>query len=215
MTAASWRDKYLARGLQRTGIVAGQAGFFFDDFCDLSQWSWVAGGVRPEALTTAVGGVIDINGDTGTMTHYRAFAPVIHETLPFYVAGRAAFPAIPTQTPYGAAFGVGSPAIAPYIGMGVNPAGSTTKYGAGMVMSGTVSVLSTIDIDTGFHDFEMWKGTGAGWYFAVDNETPVVGTDPTPTADILAPFFVLIAAGGIDTTRMQLDKYLCLFPQGV
>jgi hypothetical protein len=72
-------------------------------------------------------------------------------------------------------------------------------------------IISSVSIDTGWHDFEAWCD-GSTYYLAVDGETPVSYVSAGPPTGGLCVEIGCSAWGALGST-LQIDKLLYVFPQ--
>lgn len=220
LTVAGWRDKYLIRGASLAGIPAGQVGYFFDDFADLSRWSVDVGGDAPTAVLLTPGGVVEVGATPGSYGWMEIgwgaeYPSIIKGNGLWYMATRLKLNRI---LPVGAGqvvlqfTGTGGGLKVGSLGSSLDPGG--TKF-AMMYEDGHLHpieyVYSTVDLDLLWHTLEVWCD-GSKYYISVDGETPVVKTPTNPAHD----YYHLTLDTEPDLAApvsVQYDKLLLVFPQ--
>lgn len=213
---ATWEEKYLARGLSRSGLTVGQAGWFFEEFTDIARWNQTMGLTPFTALVTVSGGVVEgAPGIGDTQTYVNGSAAFLAPSLMagnamMYVAGRIRL-----------SVGVPADGIAVFglnLGFGGILAGALLAiepvHFCMIVMGGGGMFLtSTVALDNNWHDIEFWGDGSNGYYFSVDSETPVLGVlGGGPYLDMLHPM-IQVTSGAVVPVAMDLDKLLYVFPQ--
>lgn len=214
-----WFQTYLQRGVARAGITTGEAGYFFEEFTDVSRWQETAGGGTRLALVNVPGGVVQIdvplgpNIETNVPGSLAYGNPtVIHGGQRWYISSRMRMALLPPaggQVLAGAVDIVGGVQL---IVMGFYGGVSMTNFAFGTVGPGAPGLmLSSVALDNAWHDIEHWHD-GTTFYGAVDGETPVSYTMPAPPTTMMSPFFMGVSTGVAQVT-FDLDKYLAVFPQ--
>lgn len=217
LTVAGWKDKYLIRGASLAGIPAGQVGYFFEDFTDISRWQKISGTANLTAVATLPGGVGELAcADSDDVLYQNGNATLGSPTIAqvtgkWYCAGRMRLPQAPAANG-GVMIGLlntGAGGVRALFGyMHVL---SSTKFVSMVVGVGLWLTLSTISLDTTWHDFELWCD-GSRFWLAVDDEEPLEIEVGETISDYLYPFFE-VGGGNVIGTTGQFDKYLLVFPQ--
>jgi len=214
-----WFQTYLQRGVARSGITAGEAGYFFEEFTDLARWvKTPPGGTLFGAVTTLPGGVGELALAAGVSSIYYSGTAATGPTTVclgngrFYVACRMALGAAPAANGLAIAgvFAVGG--VGSYCVVGYEGAFDALHYCA-VIRDGVnvaEAVVSTVGVDLNFHDMEVWSDA-TNYYLSVDNETPVVLVPAHPPVVNLFPY--INVNGGAAGITADFDKYLCVFPQ--
>jgi hypothetical protein len=215
---ATWEEKYVARGLSRSGLTVGQAGVFFEDFTDIARWQQTMGVASLTALTTNAGGVGQIAAGIGdTVDYYPGDAAFGSSTVVagrqcWYMAARMKVLAVPGAFE-AADVSLRNPISTDQISMGCDLNVDITFwsfFGQGDGGGGSDALVSTVALDINWHDLESWSD-GTRYYFAVDGEAPL---SIVPTAifnnQLIPSLWVIGDAAGITP---QYDKALWIFPQ--
>jgi hypothetical protein len=213
-----WFNKYINRGKSFSGIPAGQACWFAEDFTDISRWQKIMGAASMTAVTTLSGGVAEIApAGADSVDYYNGSVAFGSPTLflgngRFYIAARIQIPVAfaGAQWEY---VGACDPVNSGYLYIGASTVRDINHWifyvNDGLGHQEFVS--STVHIDVGWHDLECWCQGAGPYYFAVDGETPV--QIAVPTTSLVLPLQPELWAANDTTFRM--DKVLYVFPQAV
>lgn len=212
-----WFSTYLDRGITRSGITAGQAGYFFEEFTDVSRWHETAGGAATfVADVTHTGGVAnlfpaaadDVSFENGSAAFGSPRIALANGR--FYIGARmrlnAGFAADGFAT-VGIYNGIASRLL-----VGIFP---ITPGVWSLTMLGTGApevIVSSVAVDANWHDFEAWCDSANHYFLSVDGETPVMLTGVNPPGPD-ASFAAIAASGGSTGLSVDYDKALWVFPQ--
>jgi hypothetical protein len=213
-----WFQTYLQRGVARSGITAGEAGYFFEEFTDIARWQKLGGVASLTAVTTLTGGVGEVAAGVGDNVAYANGDAVLGTPTickgdnRLYVAVRMRLSVAPPADGValvGLAPGlVGDQVFVGYLGPldAVHFVGATNN-------AGISSAPSTVAVDAAWHDMEIWyAGDAANYYLSIDAETPVLLVSAPQPTDYLGAYLAINGGAGAGVTA-QFDKYLCVFPQ--
>jgi len=212
---ATWEEKYVARGLSRSGLTVGQAGVFFEEFTDVARWRKIGGVASLTAVTTLCGGVGQIAlvgaDHVAYMPGSVAFGnPTVGTGLGRWaMAGRMRLPVAPHGE---AVFYAWATLAGGSVGMGYFD-GIDLTHGSAQIYDGASPqeyMVSTVVLGNAWHDFEL-ACDSVRYYLSIDDETPIAYTPTNPPTNPISPrLAVFRTPGGITA---QYDKFLCVFPQ--
>lgn len=189
---------------------------FYNTLANNGTLTWPAlnGGVARLSTIAQASGQSNLFQGQGTSTN--VFSLVGTATPVMYIAARMAITtAIDNVTQCTA--GVISTDGSSFMRFGVNGAKDTAKYTA-ISSAGTATankITSTVNIDTGYHTFELWTdGTAAHTAFAVDGETPVAANGTFFASATLGQVQSIQCANGATATArvFEIDKILYVLP---
>jgi hypothetical protein len=213
-----WFSTYLDRGVTRSGITVGQAGYFFEDFTDMSRWRKEGGVAVPSASLTTQGGVAQIAAAATDDVQYTTGSAAFGMATLFSVTGRF-YMATRIRVNVGAA----ADGIAMVSGFNAPPTalvqiGYVGAHGANFCVATNDGLhpqdhaVSTVPAaDGNWHNLEGW-GDGTNYYLSVDGGATVTLVPTNPPAGNVYPF--IETAGGVAAgTTCLYDKVLYVFPQ--
>jgi len=213
LATRDWKDVYVARAAERTGIPPEQLGYLAEDFFEFTRWYKVMGTAEMEGVEASTGGVVEIVVGAGDEVVYqngdavRGSPSIIKGDGKFYFMGRLKLPSYPSGGVITLGCRSGTPHV---IGLGTQDvlgvpyfAGYTYKFGASI----PEYVLSSHAVDDSWHVFEMWSD-GTTYKFSVDDEGPLtIPVVNRPTDYMYAHIDV------VEMVTMRLDQLLFAFPQ--
>lgn len=223
--AGAWRDVYVGRGIQKTGLTTPTVAYSPFARCVTSttcgDWAWtVSGSGANSAVTTVRGGVVQLT--TGaTAASQAAMWPASSgsgslilraDQEKWYFAARARLTTTPDSQTW-CAIGFLNVAQTRIIDVGVFGGDSTAKYslrtGTGANPGTRQSAQSTVNIDTAWHTFEVWSASAtATLSFSVDGETTVTLAASTLGTDGNYPWIECNNGTTAAAQTLQVDEVL-------
>jgi len=215
---ATWEEKYVARGLSRSGLTVGQAGVFFEEFTDIARWRKEAGIALILASATDRGGVAQIIAVATDDVQYTTGAAgfgmpsLFAATGRFYMATRLCISVGAAVDGYAMISGFSGPPTA------LVQIGYVGAHGANFCIATNDGLhpqdraLSTVPAaDGNWHDLEGW-GDGTNYYLSVDGGATVTLVPTNPPVGYVYPF-IETAGGALAGTTCKYDKLLYVYPQ--
>lgn len=216
----TWRDKYQARCIAYLSLADGNAETYYDTFAvpTTSNWATAAAGsaavarLGTDGLTGAVLSLsTGATGSSSAQIHRYTVAEMgrPHSTKWCYAARfrLTTTPDAQTQATIG---WLDVSSNTKEFGVGAWGGTSTTKFA--LKKTSVTGVLSSVSLDTNWHDVEVY-GTGTTTYsFRIDGETAVTMVDTSTTASSFGPYTIVANQATAADQTMHLAQFLYVVP---